>query len=224
MNKINCKFPRTLITQVWEEYLNRKLFNKEIQIIEEFRNESYFNAHLANLHLNAKQKNLFVASLTNLHGNCLFESLQFYGLCDNIDNMRLSLAYLLYTNRNIKGLFDKNDERTLKEMFNDTNEITHVINDNDNLAYKYTFEIMCCDLANSFTWARLPTELIMMLISKLFKIKIIVVHDTGSYVNEIDMSDCKNPSDVFLGHIGETHYVPLMQRNGLPNEDDNIYS
>jgi hypothetical protein len=211
-------YPKTLKKQLWESYLQRFLEQDEAFIIDDLRNEKYFNKKLEDLHIIAAKKGLYVPMLTNLHGNCLFESLEHYGICSSKNDMRQGLAYLLSIFKNHKGLFK--DPRSPKEIFADINEIENVLCKDVNRAYKYTYDIMCEDLASNFSWTRLPTQLILMFMSKLFNISIDIISNTTDYVHEINENDDSDkPFKVVLGHIGETHYVPIFQRIGGPDED-----
>jgi len=72
----------------------------------------------------------------------------------------------------------------------------------------------------------LPTELILMFISYLYKIRIIIINNTSEYENVIDMNseqvnDVKN---VYLGHLGESHYVPVdLLENKNENQKQLLY-
>ena len=83
---------------------------------------------------------------------------------------------------------------------------------------------MCQDLASDFSWTRLPTQLIMIFMSKIFNIKLEVVSNLSNYVNIINAnSDSDHPTEILLGHIGESHYVPLMWRTGASEDDKELY-
>jgi hypothetical protein len=215
-------YPHTINQHKWEIYLERRLQNQEINILENVRQEKIFNDKLRMLHHNAKLKNYFVSKLTNLHGNCLFESLEYYKICDNKDDMRKGLAHLLYIFKDSTDIIP-NDTRTFQEIFNDTNEVENVLCTNEEKAYKYNYDIMCQDLASGFSWTRLPTHLIMIFMSKIFNIRFEIISDTTDYVNIIDVNEEKdNTTTVLLGHIGETHYVPLDHINS-ENEHIELY-
>lgn len=213
----HLKYPKTLNKKIWENYLKRDLSEKEMGLLATLKTEMGFNKRLVELYEIALTKNLYIPFLTNLYGNCLFESLNYLGICQDQDDLRKTLAYLLYIYRDHKNLF-KNETRTLAEMFRDTNEIEYVYCKKEERIYKYTYDTMCQDLASEFSWTRLPMQIIIMFISLLFNIQIEIISNTNAHVHSFSMTE--NPSSiVYLGHIGETHYVPLAVRKGNKNED-----
>lgn len=217
-------FPRTLNIRQWSDYLNRDLFPEETYIIENVRHERDFNEKVKKLHEVAKSKNYYIPKLTKLHGNCLFESLEYFNICEDKDYMRKGIAHLLLLFRDYKGLIKGDDNRTIEQLFNDTNDIENILCRDEDRAYKYNFTAMCQDLASDFSWTRLPTELIMIFMSKIFNIKFLVVSNLSDYVNVVTANDdSENPINILLGHIGETHYVPLMWKCGKPEEEIELY-
>jgi hypothetical protein len=215
-------FPRSLNIKLWKNYLNRELFPEEHNIIENVRHEKCFNDEITKLHNIAKLKGYYVSKLTNLHGNCLFESFEFLNICENTDYMRHGIAHLMLMFRDYKGII-QGDTRTIEELFNDTNEIEHILCRNEDRAYKYNYYAMCQDLASDFSWTRLPTQLIMIFMSKIFNIKINIVSNLSEYINVINAnSDYDHPTEISLGHIGESHYVPLMTRTD-ELDDNELY-
>lgn len=217
-------YPRSLNKNIWAAYLGRQLLNEEIFILESVKAERAFNDKIKALNVNIKSKNLYIPRLTKLHGNCLFESLYFFNICDEKFLMRKGLAHLMYIYRNHKGLFnvdDPNDSRTPKDIFRDTNEIEFVLCREEDRAYKYSYEAMCQDLGNNYSWTRLPTQLIIMFISKFYNIRFEIHSNVHTFVNVIDM----NPNDlgvkrnIALGIIGESHYLPLHTRSGKREEE-----
>lgn len=230
-------FPQTLNKEHWETFLGRELTTKELFIIDSYRMERVFNDKITNLYNISREKRLYNPLLTDLYGNCLFESLKYYSLpnsytnteinrdnlfkiCDDEDKLRKGLAEIMFMFRDYKNFFP-NQEDSLMDIFAMGNDIDTVLCKDDGLVYKYTYDIMCDDLASDFSWTRLPTQLILMVLSKLLNIKIIIISDTSEYQHEINMCevDCDNNRTIYLGHIGESHYIPLDVRKGEPNED-----
>jgi hypothetical protein len=211
-------FPKTLNRDLWESYLDRQLTTEEIFIINDVKMEKMFNDKMEKLYENAKPLDLYIPVLTNLHGNCLFESLEYYKLCDDHDEFRKSLANLMYMVKDCKS-FMPNQDRSLKDMFSDTNEIEMVFCRNDEHVYKYTYDVMCQDFSSEFSWTRLPTQLIMMVISYVFDVELVILSNSSTYIHRINQSTKPNPTQIYLGHIGESHYVPLDKKRGHPDEE-----
>ncbi len=204
-------FPNTLNFNVLESYLGRELISKEKTRIKNFWSESKFNSKLNDLHNVCKKKNLSIPILTNLDGNCLFESLVYLGIGTDISKLRKIVSFLLYLYKDYKYLVP--NDRTLKEMFNDTNEIEFVKSSND--YYSYTYETMCQDVSNLNSWNELPTQIMLMVISYVFKVEIIIITNTSEYESKINMfnNDTNktniNIRTIHIGKIDESHYFPL---------------
>lgn len=200
------KFPRSCNQEIWERYLGRKLTEHEVFILNDVKSEKRFNDHLVELSNISAKKNLYIPALTGLYGNCLFESLQILKLIDDHEEFRQDIAFVMKSYKNYKN-FLPNQTETLGDLFVFMNDIEHVM-DNKKDLYKYTYEIMYRDLSNGFSWTRLPTQLILMTISFILNIRIHIISNTSEYQHTIDNTR-ENAVDVYLGHIGEVHYVPL---------------
>ncbi len=201
-------FPRSLNIKVWENYLERDLDLEELEYFEDYQSEIKMNRNICELNSIAEKKGLYIPYLTNLYGNCMFESLNHHNLFDDDIKFRENLALLMHIYKDKKNLFP-GQESSLFEIFNMSNEIEYILSKNNGKVYKYTYSAMCYDLANNNSWSRLPTELIMMVISYFFNIRFHVISNENEYVHIINTSDEKNTYDIYLGHIGEIHYVPL---------------
>lgn len=233
-NQVPFPFPRTLNVRQWEDYLGRRTTDEEYSLIESVKDERNYNKDLDKLFEITKMKGLYIPKLTLRNGNCLFESLNILGFCESQDDFRIFLAYMMYVFRNKKSFFEfENDSRSLKEMFNDMNEVEHVLCNEELIVYKYTYETMCQDFSSGFSWTRLPTQLIIQVISKLMNIRFEIysiikkkeyTSNESAYSEYIYVVDV-NPTDscphvVYLGNMGEKHYVPLRVKTGKPAEDD----
>jgi hypothetical protein len=203
-------FPLTIDVDEWQKYLNRKLTSEELYILQMTRNEKHFNNMLDDLACNGNKLNLHIPSLTGLYGNCLFESLEQLKLIDNHDEFRKDIAFYMMILKDKKNIF-RNHELSLGELFTAWNEIEFVMDKTTGILYKYTYEAMYRDLSNGSSWTRLPTELIMMILSFIFDAKIHIISNTSEYINTIHTGSSTDviPFNIFLGHIGELHYVPL---------------
>ncbi len=205
-------FPKTLNFNVLESYLNRELYTKEKNMIRDFVGESKFNGKLRDLHNVCKNKNLSIPILTQLDGNCLFESLVYSGIGTNIAKLRKIVSLLLYMFRDYKYLVS--DDRTLKQMFEDTNEIEYVKSPNG--YFSYTYETMCQDVSNLYAWNELPTQIMLMVISYVYKVEIIIITNTSEYETKINMFKNEtngtdiNIKTIYIGKVDESHYFPLI--------------
>jgi len=213
------KFPKTLNFETWTQYLGRSLTFEEQFILVNYRSEKCTNDMLDGLYEQCLKKNKFyVPMLTNLDGNCMFESLAYYGICENPMQLRIIISTLLYIFKDCKD-FLPGTGLTFADMFAMTNEIEYVIcrtqieNNIMKKFYKYTYNVMCQDVASSSSWSKLPTQLIMLLISYVFKLEIIIMNNNGSYEHKINAyeSILNKPElkTIYLGHLGESHYVPI---------------
>jgi len=201
-------FPRSYNHIIWERYLQRPLFSLEQHILENARSEKNLNSILEEIHNIGLKKGLYVSHLTKLHGNCLFESLIDQGIGLSVDSLREAISCLIYLYRDYKSFFETQEE-TIKELFAFSNEIEYVYCPEEDAFYKYTFEVMCQDMANDNSWTRLPTQLFLMVISQLYKVEIVILHDSG-YETVINTN--KNPvKKIYLGLMGESHYIPLKK-------------
>ncbi len=118
----HLKFPRTLNGRTWMNYLERTLNWKEICILEDAKAERHMNSQLEKLYDHCKNHNMFVPILTNLDGNCLFESLVYYRVTDSVEELRESIAYLMYVFKDYKNFLPGVD-LSLNELFDLTNDI-----------------------------------------------------------------------------------------------------
>ena len=210
------QFPKTINQKIWNEYLGRQLSQHERYLLEDYRAEKYMNNMMKDLYVQCKNKKLFVPMLTNLDGNCMFESLVYHGVTSSVMEIRRILSLIMYLYKNYKG-FLPNIDMTLEEIFNMANEIecvvrrTKVNNEVVKDYYKYTYNVMCQDLSNNHSWSRLPTQLILMVLSYIYKLEFIVVGSNSEYENKVNVYENPtfNTKKIYLGHLGESHYVPL---------------
>jgi len=80
---------------------------------------------------------------------------------------------------------------------------------------------MIVDLYTNHSWSRLPMELILMTISRIYEVRIKIFSNKSEYVNIISVWDSNNLdldldlvldlNTIHLGHINEEHYVPVIQ-------------
>jgi hypothetical protein len=214
-------FPRTYKPNKWSAYLGRRLTRHEHSILQDLGSESYMNGTIKELQQVCIASGLRVAGLTNLHGNCLFESLIYHKIGSDVESLRVGLASLMYIFGNMKDFFPGNDQ-TIKELFIPFNEIEYSqgsvpVKDGDKVQwehdyYKYDFTVMLQQLSNQNCWNDLPTQLVLHIISLVYKAKIYIVHSNG-HVTTINMYEGSDNSphliDIHLGLLGESHYMPV---------------
>lgn len=218
----HLKFPRSLDIKKWANYLERPLTWKEVHLLQEFKSEWHMNDQLNLLYKQCKEHNLYVPILTDLDGNCLFESLVYYKVAKSIEVLRQSVAYLMYIFKDYKNLLPGVDI-SLKEMFEFTNDIEVVYSvfkddeSNEKIVkfYKYTYDTMCKDLSTLYSWSKLPTEIIMRLMSYLFNIEFVILHNNNGHFTTVnvysELPENQRPQmkRILLGLLGESHYVPI---------------
>lgn len=215
----NLRFPRTLNYNVWREYLGRPLEFEEKYMLENYKSEKHMNDMMSELYVQCNKKgDLYVPMLTNMDGNCMFESLIYHGIGSSVMQLRTILSVLLYIYKDYKGFLPKVDA-SLNEMFLMTNEVEYVVlrkklgNDETRNYYKYTYNVMCQDISNNHSWSRLPTQLILTTISYLYKVEIIIISNLSEYENKINAYESciikPQIKTIYLGHLGECHYVPI---------------
>jgi hypothetical protein len=210
-------FPRSLNGNIWEKYLERPLTIVEQQMLNNVKSEKNINDVLEKIYNIGLSKGIFISHLTELYGNCLFESLIELGIGNSVKSLRESLSYLMYIFRDYKSFFETQEE-TIEELFVFSNEIEYVYCSKETTYYKFTYDVMCQDMSNDNSWTRLPTQLFLMIISRLYKIEIIIIHDSNY---ETIINTNKNAiRTIYLGLLGEYHYVPLKK---IEKKEDLIF-
>lgn len=210
----NLKFPKILNYETWNKYLNRPLHTNEKILIHNFKIETQINHMMKQLYEQCNVNNMYVPILTNLNGDCLFESLNYYKIGINVKQIRRILSVIMYIFKDYKNFLPNND-LTLLEMFNMINEVSYVsCKSNENKEfYKYGYNVMCQDLNTIGNWSRLPTQLILLVVSYLYKVKIVIISNNGNHTNIINayetISSKFNIETIYLGHLAESHYVPI---------------
>jgi len=213
--------PRTPDSKKWAKYLKRKLTKKEKELIDNTEEEYLINKCIFNLIKEIQEHEIYVPKLSVTDGNCLFDS-----ICYHLDEitpveLRKLISNFMRIYKNYRGLFNFN-ELSLNEMFEVQNEIEYLHDKENDIVYKYTFDIMCSDLECESSWKRLPTEIILMCVSYIFDIKIKIYHDNG-HISEICSILNKNENklnEIYIGLLGESHYIPLDKKKDT--DPDNI--
>ena len=203
----------------WEKDIGRTLNPNEKKIIKKLISEKFINEKIKQLAFNANIKNLYIGKLTELEGNCLFESLNYFGIGNNIEDLRNSLASFMFLFKNYNNLFP-NIHDSLETLFKQINDIEIVFSRNgkERIFYTYNYDIMCQDLCNSTSWNMLPTQLILMVISYIYKVEICIINSQSDYVSNIKTHNFNTDKKIFLGQLDELHYFPLDDTDkGVPS-------
>lgn len=209
----------------WENYLKRDLNPKEYSIVSRYNSECSMNECIREILFYGEQDRLVVKLLPKIDGNCLFESLVSHGIGDSISVLRNGLATLIYFMKDVKGFLGPNSD-SMQEMFDATNEVEFVgkvVDDDDNneefVSYhRYTFETMVQDMTENSSWSLLPTQMILMVVSRLYGVKIVILNNQSPYRNIIDVSGIDLPKVIYIGHIDEYHYISLMVKSDEQDE------
>ncbi len=216
------QFPKNLKEKLWTEYLERPLTYEERHILDSVRLENNINRKIKEMYDICKKKNMYISKLTNMDGNCLFESLNYHNIGFDVLSLRAGLATLMYFFKTTKNFFPHLDS-SLEELFNSYNEVEYVYTakevqidgEKDRIIefYKYTYNVMCQDLMNESSWSKLPTQIILMVISYLYKVNIVIINNVNEYEMNINVYESiqNKPAikTIFLGNLGESHYLPI---------------
>ena len=212
-------YPKSTSIIKWSNYLGRKLYIEEYELLESLKSELLMNKMLKNIYKiikinnNKNKEKLYIPLLTQANGNCLFESLVYYNIGSSVENLKVGISYFMYQLQNTKL---PGQDETLKDKFNNyfCDDIEYVYDDNNGEVYKYKYNVMCKDICCKKSWNRLPTNLILILVSWLFNCKIIILSDNTEYKNVINVYENiktgEKLKNIYLGKLGgELHYIPI---------------
>jgi hypothetical protein len=205
-------YPAVPDFDLWEGYLKRKLKKKEYEIIHDYLLENDTNLQIKSLHYNTILSGAFtIPKLTKNNGNCLFESLSHLGY-GKPSEIRKNIAALLLLVRYNNDFFPKRDVCP-EELFNNCNYEDLVKDGITNIVYEYDYDTMIVDLYRNHSWTRLPMQLILMTISRIYEVHIKIFSNKSDYVNVITVWESDEPDidTVYLGHINEEHYIPVIK-------------
>jgi hypothetical protein len=210
-------------------HLKRKMTKEEYDYIWDYKSEKLINKSLTILHRNCHSINMVIPHLTKRDGNCLFETLIYHGIGNSINDLRKGIATIIYLFQDYKNFLPNND-LSIKEIFKfgmADDDVQYVVSKKKDKVqfYKYTFNVMCQDLTNNYSWSNLPTNLILLIISFLYKVNIVTVLDAVdiknsvsklSFWEELDNVDHTKFRTIHIGHINKSHWVPIIPLK--PNE------
>ena len=204
---------------LWESFLNRTLEPKEKEFIMDIILEKDTNRQIDLIHKNMLKSGIFcIPKLTSSRGNCLFESLEILELGDSID-IRNKIANILLAKRNDKEFFPHIG------IFTNANDVQTIFDKKEQQHYTYDYDRMILDLRKKYSWKHLPTELILMAISRIYSIGFNIFNNKSEYISTVNMWN--NSSDIsirqiYLGHINEEHYIPVIKIPQELSEDRQI--
>lgn len=216
------RFPKSYKPKRWAAYLGRHLTREEHHILQDLGFEIGMNGTLKQLQTVCVTNGLKIGTLTNLHGNCLFESLIHHKIGNDVESLRVGLASIMHIFRKKKNFFP-GQEDTLEDLFVPFNEVGYArgstpiqVGDKTHwkeTIYKYDYNVMLQELSNQYCWDALLTQLILMVVSFLYRVDIVIIHsDTGHKTNINMFQMMENPPElkkIYLGLLGESHYIPV---------------
>ena len=134
--------------------------------------------------------------------------------------IRKNLASLLLAVKTEIGFFPNLPNYTPEEIFLNHNDIEFVKESKTKLIYVYDYDMMVYDLNSNYSWARLPTEFLLMAISRIYQVEILIYHNKTDFINKINiwnnyLTYLDHIEKIRLGQINEEHYFPLLE---LPDE------
>lgn len=213
----NYEYNNNFDMHFWENLLGRKLNKKEKKIFYRVYYEKDINNQIKSLKYNLMKHNCYITIKTKNSGNCLYESLVYFGLGNNNldikpeEMIKKSIAITMLSVRDWKDFFPKIN-LSLEELFINSNEIEMVKEKDTDKIYKYNYDLMILDLYHNNSWTRLPTELILMVISRLYEVKIMIYHNKTEYINIINVWNQEDEiQTIRLGLIDEEHYFPVIK-------------
>jgi hypothetical protein len=197
---------------LWESFLNRSLEKKEREVIHDYLLENDTNLQIKGLHYNLISNGPYlIPKLTKNNGNCLFESLSYLGY-GTPSEIRKNIAALLLLVKHDYDFF-LGSNACPEELFINCNDVEIVKDKNTGQVYEYDYDAMIVDLYTNHSWSRLPMELILMTISRIYEVRIKIFSNKSEYINVISICDSNNLNldTIHLGHINEEHYVPVIK-------------
>lgn len=193
-----------------EKRLGRKLTKNEKEMVREYKMELSLNNDLKKLYEKLNESEYYVPILSDPYGNCFFESLLYHKVGNSITEIRKKVSELMLQYKEFKL---PNNDRSLEQLFTDTNEVHTIIvkSGKTKKIIVYDYNEMCKDILRDGAWSRLPTELIMMLLSYTNKYNFIIMSNltTNNIIIKSDIDDISIYRQIYLGYIDNTHYIPL---------------
>ena len=223
--KVVFLYKRSVDPIYWQSYLSRKLTNDEKHLLFSTKQEQQLNDEILKIYNVAKNDGLYIPELTELDGNCLFESLRILNLYNDSQLFRIGFAQLLLILKNVHGVLPGFSE-SLDEIYQNFRDCNYVICSKTKKAYYYNYDAMCVDLAKNSTWTRFNTELLMRILCAILNINIIIYHHNG-HITNINNHINEDTINIYLGQTGDAtqkndsgfHYIPLQKIHLLENQE-----
>jgi hypothetical protein len=155
--------------KAWKVLLKRKLSPGEKKIIIGSRHEHEMNVKIDNVQHKINKIGFKISNLSGLRGNCMYESIGF-NTGENYKIIKKKIHKFMKTFEN-SAIITGND-MTLKELFEVYNEIEFV--KLNGVRTKYTFKLMVIDLLQKNGWQRMPTEILLNIVSRIYNKKIVI--------------------------------------------------
>lgn len=218
-----------------KNYIKGKKISRRIKkIIKKYYEEEKINKQLNKLYENCEKNKLCMGKLTNMYGDCLFESLNYHGIGEDVESLRKGLAMILYIYKNDKEFLPS--KMSLKEMYemsmDEEIEKVYYKEKKEKKYTKYGYNVMCQDLTVENSWERIPANIILILVSYLYKVEIITVVDYETKNNGISPINFWNEIEheneiekIYIGHICDNHWIPIKEKeeNKELEEEKNEY-
>jgi hypothetical protein len=215
-------YPTVPDFDLWESFLSRSLKKEERKIFHNYLLETDTNLQIKSLHYNLILNGPYsIPKLTKNNGNCLFESLSHLGY-GAPSEIRKNTAALLLLVKNDYNFFPGLNTCP-EELFINCNDLDVVKDGDTGKVYEYDYNVMIIDLYTNYSWSRLPMELILMAISRIYEVHIKIFSNKSEYINIVSVWNSNNSDNednldidtVYLGHLNEEHYIPVIK---LDNE------
>lgn len=225
IKKMENNYPNTLSKSAWKHFFESELNDFTKMMLFELKKEQFINSLIHDIYNKAEDMNLYTSLLPKFDGNCLFHALVDNGIGKDHISLRKGLAYIMYIFKDKKGFFDNPDiDSSFNELFSNFNEVQLVMSDEERKIYKFSYDLMCYDMAGETNFNITLTHLLLLVISQLYKVDFVIIHnnDSGGYSSVIStwdhLENKENIRSVYLGLINENHYISLKKKPS--NNDD----
>lgn len=200
------------LTRNSSKYMDAMLEKLQIKLHNQMIRK--YNKTIRELAENSRKYGYDVYKLTRLEGNCLFESLIHLGYGTTVKKFRNMLSYMVYQYGNYPGFFPNQPGVTLKTMFYEKREDSLVYDIEKKKIIEYDYDTMCTDITCNYSWELLPTQLLLMVISRIYNIRILVFSSENDNITDASYNpDAKYDKKVAIGQLDYSHYVPLIKRS-----------
>lgn len=209
--------------QEWMKYLGRGLSQKEFHLMASAGSINHGNEVMKEILLKFKDDKIYYPVLTDLDGNCMFRSLNYHGIGTSSNDLRQLVTYILYQFKEFQGFlpnFKEMNLETLYSMFTELDDMKYVLDVDKFKVYKYNYDVMCQELATNGSWNYFNSHFLLLIISRLFKVDIIIYHSSGimrACAWENYDGDIPILRKIYLALLGENHYIPV---DIFPEEKD----